>query len=157
MRTRASILILVALCLAPVATQERQDAQPQTPRFGANTTAIIVDAVVRDKKGLPVTNLAGEDFELHENGIRQEIADVTVVPPGVMPACGPSSSSRRAATPPSSVASNRAAPERSAVTTPVRHEVGRQYGPGRFRCERSGGCNAGGERQIGETQVRLTK
>jgi hypothetical protein len=66
MSTRASVLVLTALCLAPAATQERQDAQPQTPRFGANATAIIV--VVRDKKGLPVTNLAREDFELTRMG-----------------------------------------------------------------------------------------
>ncbi|MDP9324281.1 MAG: VWA domain-containing protein [Acidobacteriota bacterium] len=44
--------------------------------------AIVVDAVVRDSKGKPVTNLRKEDFELLEDGVRQEIGDLTVVMPG---------------------------------------------------------------------------
>jgi VWFA-related protein len=122
MSARASILVLATmLCLAPVgAQQEHQDgAQPQTPRFGANATAILVDVVVRDRRGLPVTNLAREDFELYENGVRQDIADMTMVAPRTGPAVAPPSSNRGAASPSSPTASDRPAAARSAMTTPT--------------------------------------
>jgi VWFA-related protein len=55
---------------------------PSQPAFGTATTAVVVDAVVRDRKGNPVTDLQKDDFELFEDGVRQQIADVTIVAPG---------------------------------------------------------------------------
>jgi VWFA-related protein len=42
-------------------------------------TAVVVDAVVRDRRGNPVMDLRKEDFELFEDGVRQTITDVTVI------------------------------------------------------------------------------
>jgi VWFA-related protein len=50
--------------------------QPPVVRGGA--TAVIVDVVVRDNKGKPVTGLTRSDFELYEDNVRQDIADFTV-------------------------------------------------------------------------------
>jgi VWFA-related protein len=62
-------------------TAGQETAAPmQNLRTGV--AAIVVDAVVRDTKGKPVTNLRKEDFELLEDGVRQKIGDVTVVMPG---------------------------------------------------------------------------
>lgn len=55
---------------------------PSQPPFATATTAVIVDAVVRDRKGNPVADLQKDDFELFEDGVRQQIADVTIVAPG---------------------------------------------------------------------------
>jgi VWFA-related protein len=41
----------------------------------------MVDAVVRDKSGKPVTDLKAADFELYEDDVRQEIGDVTLMAP----------------------------------------------------------------------------
>jgi VWFA-related protein len=53
--------------------------QPAT--FGSATTAIVVDVVVRDKQGRPVTDLQKADFELLEDGVPQDIGDLTLVAP----------------------------------------------------------------------------
>src|SRR5580700_9904870 len=45
-----------------------------------NTRMVVVDVVVRDKKGQPVTGLKPEDFTVEENGKKQTIA--TFTPPG---------------------------------------------------------------------------
>ncbi len=55
----------------------RPDQQPPVIRGG--TSAIIVDVVVRDGKGRPVTDLTRNDFELLEDGVRQDIAELTLV------------------------------------------------------------------------------
>src|SRR5208283_870054 len=46
----------------------------------ANTRLVVVDVVVRDKKGQPITGLKAEDFTVEENGKKQRIA--TFTPPG---------------------------------------------------------------------------
>ncbi len=114
---RISTLILATmLWVAPAATQQREEgAQGQTPRFSAKTSAIIVDVVVRDRKGLPVTNLHREDFELFENGAQQNIADVAVVAPDVARAAA----DRNPADPSRTAASDRPGAGRAAVTTPT--------------------------------------
>jgi VWFA-related protein len=43
----------------------------------ANTRLVVVDVVVTDKKGQPVTGLKAEDFTLDENGKKQRIATFT--------------------------------------------------------------------------------
>lgn len=118
MSTRTSILILVTLCLAPVATHERQDTQGQT-RFGTTATAIIVDVVVRDRKGAPVTDLKRDDFELYENGVLQQIADVTMVAPGVGSVAAPASIGPKARQPAGTPAPELPSASRTTVTTPT--------------------------------------
>ncbi len=46
----------------------------------ANTRLVVVDVVVTDKKGQPVSGLRAEDFKLEENGKKQNVA--VFVPPG---------------------------------------------------------------------------
>jgi VWFA-related protein len=67
-----SVVTLAAVlgAQAPSATQ---------PHFATAATAITVDVVVRDRHGKPVTDLKKEDFELLEDGVRQDIGDMTLV------------------------------------------------------------------------------
>ena len=63
-----------------------QQAQPTTttqatPTFAAGGTAVVVDVVVRDKGGKPVTDLKAADFELLEDDVPQTIGDVALVAP----------------------------------------------------------------------------
>lgn len=46
-----------------------------------STTLIKVDVIVTDKKNNPVTNLKSDDFELYENGNKQEIIDFSFISP----------------------------------------------------------------------------
>jgi len=59
-----------------------QAPSPAQPQFAAGATAITVDVVVRDKHGKPVTDLKRGDFELLEDGVRQDIGDMTMVGAG---------------------------------------------------------------------------
>lgn len=84
---RAVSLGLAALMLGgagplPSAAQEPQAspaAAAQPPVFGLQTTAVVVDVVVRDKKGRLVRDLAANDFEVLEDGTRQTVDSFRVV------------------------------------------------------------------------------
>jgi VWFA-related protein len=69
-----------------------QEAPADVPTLTirANTRLVVVDVVVTDKKGQPVTGLKAEDFTLEENGKKQKVS--VFVPPGT--------ANRTAATPP---------------------------------------------------------
>lgn len=56
-------------------TQER-------PGYQATATAVLVDVVVRDRHGRPVTDLNAADFELREDGVLQELGSFTRVSRG---------------------------------------------------------------------------
>jgi VWFA-related protein len=76
-------LVLLTCCISvltpSVAAPQEPSAQAQPKPFAAGAAAVVVDAVVRDRKGKPVTDLRKEDFELFEDGVRQDIGDVTVM------------------------------------------------------------------------------
>ena len=67
----AAVLLIIGIGATPaphsqLAAQERRS-------FTARTTAVLVDVVVRDKKGRPVTDLSAADFEVYEDGVRQKV------------------------------------------------------------------------------------
>ena len=78
-----SRLVLLTCCicaLVPLVAAKQESSAPAQPKpFAAGAAAVVVDAVVRDRKGKPVTDLRKDDFELFEDGVRQDIGDVTVM------------------------------------------------------------------------------
>ena len=50
-------------------------SSPDRPKFGTSTAAVVVDVIVRDKKGHPVVDLTKDDFEVFENGTVQTLID----------------------------------------------------------------------------------
>ena len=63
-----------AACLAASLLSASQDAQqPPPPVFGTGTAAVLLDVVVRDKKGRPVTDVRQDELEVYEEGVRQTI------------------------------------------------------------------------------------
>ena len=60
-----------AVALAGAQQPARSPARSQAT-FDSYTTAILVDVVVRDGKGRPVTDLTAADFELREDGTPQD-------------------------------------------------------------------------------------
>lgn len=72
----AVAVILVLAALLPQAAGPRQDpAQPPTFRSGA--AAVTVDVSVRDRRGRPITGLTAADFEVLDNGVPQQVDDVS--------------------------------------------------------------------------------
>ena len=81
--TRSGLLAVTVLIAAVTG---HGDAQQPDPKFGAATTAVVIDVVVRDAKGRPVTDLTRADFELLEDGVAQTLGDVTRVGAPAVPA-----------------------------------------------------------------------
>jgi len=59
--------------IAPLVSTSLIAQQPQLPRFRSGVNLVLVDVVVRDRSGAVVTGLTGDDFELYEDGVRQQI------------------------------------------------------------------------------------
>jgi Ca-activated chloride channel family protein len=59
--------------------QDDRPPNPQVPTFRAGVNAVLVDVVVIDKDGQPVSGLSREDFQIFEDGVLQTVAtfDVT--------------------------------------------------------------------------------
>ena len=80
-RQRALATCLLALATAQPHAQQAP-ASDDRPRFGTSTAAVVVDVIVRDKKGNPVVDLTKDDFEIFENGTPQTVIDFERVLPG---------------------------------------------------------------------------
>jgi VWFA-related protein len=80
------VTISAALVLAGIGGREltgQAGPAPQTAHsYTSTTTAILVDVVVRDKKGRPVTDLSAADFEVAEDGVAQKVDTFTRVSHG---------------------------------------------------------------------------
>lgn len=74
---RVCAAVAAALGLAVVGAirpSAQSDGPPRDRQsFTAATTAILVDVVVRDRKGRPVTDLSVNDFEVAEDGLLQKV------------------------------------------------------------------------------------
>jgi VWFA-related protein len=100
--------LVIVLCLAaaasppvlsfvegPVPGVVEGHAQTQTSPARADravqstATAVLVDVVVRDKRGQPVTDLAAADFEIYEDGVRQEVGSLTAYTTAAAPTSRP--------------------------------------------------------------------
>src|SRR5208337_5130882 len=84
--SRSISLLVVASTLAAImavpAILPAQETTAEIPSatIRASTRLVLVDVVVTDKKGQPITGLKAEDFTVEENGKKQKIA--TFSPPG---------------------------------------------------------------------------
>jgi hypothetical protein len=55
---------------------------PQEPIFKAQFDVVTRDVIVRDRKGLFVPDLTPEEFEVYDDGVKQDIISMTVVSGG---------------------------------------------------------------------------
>lgn len=69
-RAVAALAAMVALCSAAAALAVQQ------PTFRAGTNVVLVDVLVRDEAGMPVTMLGASNFQLFDGGFPQAIDHV---------------------------------------------------------------------------------
>jgi VWFA-related protein len=105
-RHRVVALVLCALASAVGASAQKR----QPPRFPIETSAVVLDVVVRDKHGQPVRDLTPDDFRVFEDGIEQTLDGFVVMDLGDEPA---SDTAERTAP-----ASNEGAAATAAAATP---------------------------------------
>jgi VWFA-related protein len=84
---RAGLLLVLALG-ASAAAQPPAEKPPAPPTFRVDTGVVMLDVVVRDKKGRLVRDLRPEEIQVFEDGARQEITAVRFVEIGREPAAG---------------------------------------------------------------------
>ncbi|MEP6917152.1 MAG: hypothetical protein ABJC89_15985, partial [Acidobacteriota bacterium] len=74
----AIVIVLLAAAILTSAAQQ-PPAQRADRTVTEGVTAVLVDAVVRDKRGQPVRDLTPSDFEVLEDGVPQTIGSFTPV------------------------------------------------------------------------------
>ncbi len=83
MKSRLNYLLAVSLLVSayqPLIGQTATQSQRQDPvRIRIGTAEVALDVVVRDKRGRPVRDLTAADFEIYEDGVRQEIESFRLV------------------------------------------------------------------------------
>lgn len=76
MRQPRVLLLVTTVALAASAVEHPHAQQPPvraTPEAATDVSAVVVDVVVRDKSGNPVTDLRADEFVVIEDGVRQEL------------------------------------------------------------------------------------
>jgi len=74
----AGVAVAFAAGLTVLSAAPTQDPVPaQAPTFRSRTSGVMVDATVRDKNRRSVTGLKAGDFELTDNGVPQQVNDVS--------------------------------------------------------------------------------
>jgi VWFA-related protein len=77
----ASALVLNLAAGSPILCAQQPPDDVPSITIRANTRLVVVDVVVTDKKGQPVTGLKREDFTVEENGKKQKV--LVFIPPGI--------------------------------------------------------------------------
>lgn len=80
-RSRAAIAAALALAsaalMAPGAGAGRGPGQDPPPTFRSGADAVTVDVSVRERSGRPVTGLTAADFQVFDNGVLQQVDEVS--------------------------------------------------------------------------------
>ena len=103
-RRQFAVAVAIATLVSAIDAQQ-PPPQRATGTLTEGVTAVLVDVVVRDKRGQPVRDLAEADFEVLEDGVPQAIGSFTPVFDGVMkgataPAAAPGGTAPPAGTSP---------------------------------------------------------
>lgn len=86
MRIRLLPFVALLLLVSTSVTQQTEPAPSDlTPTIRANSRLVVVDAIVTDKAGNPVTDLKPDEITVEENGKAQKIASVELVTPNAQP------------------------------------------------------------------------
>lgn len=76
-------LLMLVLAVAPGPAQTPPQPAPDVPVFGAESAVVLLDVVVRDKKGKLVRDLTAQEFEVFEDGKRQHVDSFRVMDGGL--------------------------------------------------------------------------
>jgi hypothetical protein len=61
------------------ASASQASVQDQTPTFAASVDVVRTDAIVRDARGQFIADLKVGEFEVFEDGVKQEIVSLTMI------------------------------------------------------------------------------
>jgi len=87
-------LVLVVALAAPSAAQAPNQTPASPPAFRTGTAVVLLDVVIRDKKGRPVPDVKPEEIEVYEDGTRQKVESFRWVETEPLPVEGAAAPSR---------------------------------------------------------------
>jgi VWFA-related protein len=70
---------LIAQGPPPQTPPAGQPAQPERPTFTTGVTAVSLDAIVRNNQDVFVADLKKDEFEIYEDGVKQDVTSFTLV------------------------------------------------------------------------------
>src|SRR5262245_42076825 len=76
---RFAVVFLIAALVAPAPAQEQSKTARQDDKVAVGTVEVLLDVVVKDKRGRAVTDLAAADFEVFEDGVKQPVESFRLV------------------------------------------------------------------------------
>ena len=106
MRKVASLLaavVLTAIGLAPTRAQQPRGGQGEVQ---LNAGEVLLDLVVNDKKGRPITDIKPGEVEVYENGERQQVTSFGLVRIGPAPKGVPEAPAPETSTAPAAIANS---------------------------------------------------
>jgi VWFA-related protein len=76
-----ALLVVAAATFFPAAAQQSPvpASVPQTPAIKATSEEVLLDLIVRDKKGKPITDIKPEEVTITDNGVPQTITSFRLV------------------------------------------------------------------------------
>src|SRR6478672_5344900 len=80
--TATLVALTAGLSAQTPATPAQTPAQPPAATFKVQVDLVTNDIIVRDEKGNFIPDLKKEEFEIFEDGVKQDISSMTVVTGG---------------------------------------------------------------------------
>ncbi|MFN7982968.1 MAG: VWA domain-containing protein [Vicinamibacterales bacterium] len=74
----SSLVLLLTAGLAAQAPAGSVNGQTQTPTFRVQIDAVTMDVIVKDDQGRFIPDLKKEEFEVYEDGVKQDISSMTL-------------------------------------------------------------------------------
>ncbi len=74
-----AVALGLLLTIAPLAAQQQSSPQRPQATFETQSTLVLLDVVVRDKRGRPVRDLRPDELQILENGQRRELTSFRLV------------------------------------------------------------------------------
>jgi VWFA-related protein len=74
-----AVMFLTAALIAPARAQDQSKPARQDEKVAVGTVEVLLDVVVKDKRGRAVTDLSSADFEVLEDGVKQPIESFRLI------------------------------------------------------------------------------
>src|SRR5262245_45960965 len=74
-----AVVFLTAVLVAPSQAQDQSKTARQDEKVSVGTVEVLLDVVVKDKRGRPATDLSVADFEVFEDGVKQPVESFKLI------------------------------------------------------------------------------
>src|SRR5215467_6222554 len=107
---KLAVMFLAVAVAALALAQDPSKPAHQDERYAVNVVEVLLDVVVKDKRGRSVTDLSAADFEVFEDGMKQPVESFRLITrnsagePGKANSAAPETASAPASATPSSPA-----------------------------------------------------